>query len=470
MQYQRIRALTANDLELADSETPALVEVIRDYRQYLPAEAWNAFQTRVAREWAIETGQIEGLYQFDRGLTMTLIEDGITVSRIPSSASSMSPEQVTAILQDHLSTLEGLFSFVKGERPLSKGYIHELHQSLLRNQHSHAVYAPSTQTFFEKELIKGRYKEQPNNPTRPDGSILHFCPPEHVESEMDELIRLFHEQEQQAVPADLQAAWLHHAFTHIHPYADGNGRVARALATLVLIKGGLMPLVVPTAEKQRVYIPALEKADEGNYTALVDSFRDWQGRLVMELSQKLVLDAQKQPTTIDDFLATLRHDMARAGLGLPPQWARWSQTLLSITNQCRGRADAITSELSQTTRSTGWTFQFGENDSDPATATLLPATGLGYKVQRSFVLLLNTRVNVQIAIAFCTAGSKPRGLSLAVVRLTTPAGDNLLGRPFLITFSEPTDASLQRFNAWLEKLLLQALNRWRELNFDSPAS
>ena len=39
------------------------------------------------------------------------------------------------------------------------------------------------------------------------------------------------------VAPEVEAAWLHHRFTQIHPFQDGNGRIARALATLIFVKG-----------------------------------------------------------------------------------------------------------------------------------------------------------------------------------------------------------------------------------------
>ena len=36
---------------------------------------------------------------------------------------------------------------------------------------------------------------------------------------------------------EIEATWLHHRFTQIHPFQDGNGRVARALASLVFFAG-----------------------------------------------------------------------------------------------------------------------------------------------------------------------------------------------------------------------------------------
>lgn len=46
------------------------------------------------------------------------------------------------------------------------------------------------------------------------------------------------------VSPEVEAAWLHHRFTQIHPFQDGNGRIARLLASLVFIKAGWFPLVV----------------------------------------------------------------------------------------------------------------------------------------------------------------------------------------------------------------------------------
>ena len=40
------------------------------------------------------------------------------------------------------------------------------------------------------------------------------------------------------------ASWFHHRFTQIHPYQDGNGRVIRALTTLILLRSDLLPLVI----------------------------------------------------------------------------------------------------------------------------------------------------------------------------------------------------------------------------------
>jgi hypothetical protein len=49
------------------------------------------FHQQLKREWAIETGSIEGVYSIDRGVTEVLIEHGINASLIPHQASNKTP-------------------------------------------------------------------------------------------------------------------------------------------------------------------------------------------------------------------------------------------------------------------------------------------------------------------------------------------------------------------------------------------
>src|ERR1700761_6391122 len=232
------------------SDLPADVEIFRDRELESLFQVWSDrkiefgdsdsvknFSVQLAREWAIETGIIEGVYTLDRGITQTLIERGINSAYIPHDATNHDPELVARTIQAHAEVLDGLFAFIRGERDLTTGYVKELHAALLRYEDTVVVF-DRLGNKFETALEKGAYKTQPNNPRRPDGSLHEYCPPEHVASEMDRLIELHRQHETRRVPAHIEAAWLHHAFTQIHSFQDGNGRVARTLASLVGIKSG----------------------------------------------------------------------------------------------------------------------------------------------------------------------------------------------------------------------------------------
>jgi Fic family protein len=61
----------------------------------------------------------------------------------------------------------------------------------------------------------------------------------------------------------LRAAALHAWMTHIHPFEDGNGRVARLLANLTLARAGLPPAIVKARTQRTDYLDALAVSDEG---------------------------------------------------------------------------------------------------------------------------------------------------------------------------------------------------------------
>ena len=262
---------------LADADLRQLADDWNENREELGAEGAIAeFNERLKREWAIETGLIERVYTLTRGITEVLIEHGLREEFIPSSATDRDPGLVLDMIQDHAAAVDGLFDFVKRERQLSTSYVKELHSVLLAHQET-----ASARDIFgrrvEMPLIRGDYKKRPNNPVRPDGLVHQYCPPEQVASEMDRLLQMHREHGARGVPPEVEAAWLHHRFTQIHPFQDGNGRVARALATLVMIRAGWFPLVVTDAGRAD-YIEALEIADGGDPGSLVQLFSRIQRR------------------------------------------------------------------------------------------------------------------------------------------------------------------------------------------------
>ncbi len=281
--------------DLENKELPALSSVWAEQRAELSeTQGIQRFTERLNREWAIETGLIERLYTLDRGITEQMIEHGINANLIPHKAGG-NPQHTVAMINDQQEVIEGLFTFIKGERSLTTSYIKELHSLFTRHQQ----YTEALDQFNRRvqvELIRGDYKKTPNNPTRPDGSIYEYCPPEQTASEMDRLLEMHRGHE--GVAPEVEAAWLHHRFTQIHPFQDGNGRLARALATLVFLKEGWLPLVVRNADRTK-YITALEQADDGDLKPLVSFFADLQKKafinvigIAREVEKTTLVDAQ----------------------------------------------------------------------------------------------------------------------------------------------------------------------------------
>ena len=268
-EWEPITDLGDEDYEAASSELRALMAVWDEARGELDERQVEEFNDRLNREWAIETGIIERIYTLDEVTTRLLIEQGIDASLIAhDNGNGGSPGLIAGIIRDHQEAVEWLFEIVRLERPLTTSFIKELHHLMTRKQ-THADGVDMFGRATRIELRHGEYKQRPNNPTRSDGATHEYCPPEHVAAEMDRLIGFHNEHIVLEVPPDLEAAWLHHRFIQIHPFQDGNGRVARAIASLVLLRAGWFPLVV-RAKERREYINTLEAADTGDIGPLTD--------------------------------------------------------------------------------------------------------------------------------------------------------------------------------------------------------
>lgn len=269
--WKPIEDLPADWESLRRPNLHALAEVWKEYSQKMKdSPALKEFLVKLKRQWAIETGQIERLYDLDRGVTKTLIEQGLHASLIPSSASEKSPEYVANLLNDQHEIVDGLFQGVTGERPITTSYIKQLHQVLMKHQDTTKAY-DSLGREMEVKVLKGEWKKHPNSPTRADGTVHEYCPPDHVASEMDRLVAMHHKHCEMGVPPEIEAAWLHHRFVQIHPFQDGNGRMARILSTVILLRAQWLPLIVMRDQWKR-YIDALEFADSGSLEDLVAFF------------------------------------------------------------------------------------------------------------------------------------------------------------------------------------------------------
>jgi len=123
-------------------------------------------------------------------------------------------------------------------------------------------------------------------------------------------------------------ALAHHRLVAIHPFVDGNGRTARLVMNLLLMRHGYPPTVIERIHR-REYYRVLAQADKGHLTPLVN----FVGRAV-ERSLVLYLEAiqpQNGPPPEDEVWIPLR----QAAQGTP-----YSQDYLSLLAR-KGRLEAI---------------------------------------------------------------------------------------------------------------------------------
>src|ERR1039458_2540149 len=245
------------------------------------------FNRRLIRGLSVETGILERLYDLDRGTTEALVANGFAEDLVSHSSTNIEPSRLIDILRDQEAAVQLVMDCVANNRALTKSLIHELHTILTRHQETTAA-VDQFGNRREIALLKGKFKEQPNKPKRPDGAMHEYCPPIHVDSEIENLLKWMSEYAND--DPIIVAAWFHHRFTQIHPYQDGNGRVARALTTLILLRAELLPLVLDR-DLRVEYINALELADQNQLHKLAEIFARLERNAIL---QALSVDADAE--------------------------------------------------------------------------------------------------------------------------------------------------------------------------------
>jgi len=432
------------DLDLLrDRELESLWAVWSKEKERLDPASIRQFSVHLGREWAIETGIIEGVYTLDRGITQTLIERGIDSAYIPHDASNRDPELVARIIRAHAEVLDGLFDFVKGLRTLSVGYIKELHAALLRDVHT--------------VLVFDQY-----------GSIHEYCPPEHVASEMERLVEWHRRHEERGVHPYVEAAWLHHAFTQIHPFQDGNGRVARALASLVFIKRDFFPLVVTRDDREK-YIDALESADREDLSQLVRLFARIQKRALTKAISKAVDIRPVQ--SVEEAISVTRDLLVGIGRIPSAEHLTAKETANVLVAQTGSKFAEVTSKLAEdiTRVDPGFAFHTIALSDAPMSELRAVAEQLQYDpntvdYHKSLDLWLRSSgAKSQIVVSFHSVGPAFRGLLVAVAYFQAGDGNPipLSDDVFRIGYQDNRVEIEQRYLAWLDSCLIRGLAEWR---------
>lgn len=155
----------------------------------------------------------------------------------------------------------------ESERPLTEQAIKNLNETILVRPFWKEAITQDGQNTRRKIQI-GNYKEFPNSVRLQNGEIFNYASPAETPILMNELMTWYRTDEKSLHPVAL-AAMLHYKFVRIHPFDDGNGRIARLLMNYILIKNNLPPVVIKSKEKSK-YLKALHFADIGNFEAFIE--------------------------------------------------------------------------------------------------------------------------------------------------------------------------------------------------------
>ncbi len=266
----------------------------------LPAAALNRLRDQILVEWIYNSNAIEGS-TITLQETRLILETGLTIG-----GKSLREHFEVINHRDAIGYVEDLVASAEPITPFHVRQIHKLVLSRIDDENA------------------GQYRV---TQVRIVGTA--FTPPESwlVPNLMTEWGEWLATEEEHSHPIEL-AAVAHHKLVAIHPFIDGNGRTARLVMNLILMRAGYPPTVIQRINR-RQYYHVLNLADAGKPAALVN----FVGRAV-ERSLNLYLEASTPATTApapeDEWLP-----LREAGKG-----TSYSQEYLSLLART-GRIEAV---------------------------------------------------------------------------------------------------------------------------------
>lgn len=149
---------------------------------------------------------------------------------------------------------------VENRQPLTQNFIRLLHKTLLREDYIVYRQLPDgEQTSYT--IHAGQYKTRPNSVITRYGDRFEYASPEETPALMTDLVDWYNKAEQSGAfsPVEL-AALFHYRYIRIHPFEDGNGRIARLMVNYILARHH-WPMIVIRSRMKNEYLEALHRSD-----------------------------------------------------------------------------------------------------------------------------------------------------------------------------------------------------------------
>ena len=203
-------------------------------------------------EFNYNSNHIEG-NTLTYGQTMSLLIHG----KVDGNAPMRDYEEMKA----HHAALEFVKQAVTetDRRPLTEAFIRQVHKIMLKEDY--VVYENRGGQQIQYTIHAGIYKTRPNSVQTQTGEIFDYASPEETPVLMADLVAWYNTVEAEGKMSPLElAALFHYRYIRIHPFEDGNGRIARLMVNYILALHGYPMIVVQTEDKNN-YLSALEKCD-----------------------------------------------------------------------------------------------------------------------------------------------------------------------------------------------------------------
>ena len=275
------------------------LEVLLSRRESVDERIFAAAQKYAIRSAAVDTGALENLYSTDRGFTAAVAANAAIWM---TEATERGPD-VTSLIEAQIEGYELALDLATSVAEFSEASIRHLHEVVCAPQETHPVF--TDHGLQHQPLAKGSYKTQANHAFDTDGNLLRaHAPVIDTSSEMESFVAQLSAGYFAEGHPVLQAAYAHYGLVHIHPFEDGNGRVARLLASIFTLRATSTPLVV-FADERTEYRGTLGKADEGDVRPFVAFVAKQAEHTLTLTSQQIATSAQPDTSSTLDRISSL---------------------------------------------------------------------------------------------------------------------------------------------------------------------
>ena len=255
--------------------------------------AWAEVMDRLLRVAALNSSALDGLFPANPELTSAVLDSSIVQPEHDADGA----DSIELVAECHRRALILASEAAASGRGVDSHLIAVLQDVITESQASYTVTTQDGDN-VEVDLPKRQYKPVSNYLPLRDGGLAVFAPASMVAAEMDRLSTELGSERFAALHPAVQAAYAHYALTAIHPFADGNGRLARSVASIFLIGSADVPLIV-FADQWPAYYQALNAATQaGDFQALVD-FISVCAMSAMDLAANLVARPVRGAAAID---------------------------------------------------------------------------------------------------------------------------------------------------------------------------
>ena len=203
----------------------------------LDGDICKALMAQLRNLWTHTSTAIEG-NTLTLCETAFVLEEGLTISGKPLK----DHEEVVG----HARAIDFVYDLIRRESDLTEKDLFDLHKAV------------QTERIFDVYKPVGAWKVEPNSTVVVSGdtqTIFEYAFPKDVPELMQSWLALFQETCKENVvkkEAALTAyVYLHVSFVRIHPFWDGNGRMARLIANVPVIRAGYPPIIIPKERRHR---------------------------------------------------------------------------------------------------------------------------------------------------------------------------------------------------------------------------